>query len=306
MKLLSAWNHIDYLWPIPQHPILVAKLTDDNSMLTGVGRLVAREDKSDAGWLCREDDRVLLLTARPYWLPLREEDIIVPSNFTEEELSNVLSVFLTKLAYFETKFKVLAAAMMESGNGLTVVDYYISGVLNRSLSLIYGFETLLNSQNYLSGAHLVRLLLDNYLRLYALWLSADAGEVAKQVWNGTALREIADRNGKQMRDGYLRDKAAEEYPWIADVYNETSGFIHFSNKHIANATSPKEGEEMTLLTYFGKYDHKVSNLSRIEATACMIEICNCIAVAVFGWVDTKRLQKSYHETIANTSLDFDA
>ena len=134
-------------------------------------------------------------------------------------------------------------------------------------------------------------MLDNYLRLSALWLVSNPDEVASQVWSGTALKTLFDRDGKKMSDAYLRDKAAETYPWIKAVYNETSGFIHFSGKHIMNATTPAVDKEQTLRTYIGKFDHNVSNLSKIEATAGMIEICNCISHAVFGWLDTKRLQK---------------
>ncbi len=92
-----------------------------------------------------------------------------------------------------------------------------------------------------------------------------------------------------MRDDYLIAKAKEDYPWMEEVYKETSGFIHFSNKHIYNATKKNAGAPQTLNTYIGKYDHDVNLQSKIEAYACMIEISNCILNLIFGWVDTKRI-----------------
>ncbi len=243
-----------------------------------------------AGWLCTDDCNILHIHARPYWIPLLEKNIIVPSNFIEEELEVILFSLLKKLFYYETKFQVLATAMIKSGNGLYPIDYYISGTISRSLSLIYGFETLIRSKNFMSAAHLVRPHLDNYLRLSALWLVDNPNEIASQVWSGTALNTLKDRHQKKMSDSYLRDQAAETYPWIKDVYNETSGFIHFSQKHIASTTTTGK-DEMTLYTYVGKMDFDVTNLSRIEATAGMIEICNCICNAVFGWMDGKRVEK---------------
>lgn len=291
MNTFADWIHIENQLPMPEHAVLVGKLTEENTMLMGVGRLILTNDQNCAAWFCTEDGKFRRITARPYWMPLLEKRIVFPDNLTDDELSVVLSIHLKRLSYFEDKFKALAAAMMQAGNGLYPVDYYVSGVINRSLSLIYGFETLIESKNFLSAAHLVRTLLDNYLRLSALWLVTEPHKVATQVWEGTPIYKIADQDGKKMTDSYLRDKVAETYPWIVDVYNETSGFIHFSNKHIMNATVPHKDKEMTLVTYFGKLDHDVTNESRIEAAACMIEICNCICHAIFGWVDTKRLEK---------------
>ncbi|WP_162915533.1 hypothetical protein [Paraflavitalea soli] len=291
MNTISDWVHIENRLPMPEHSVLVGKLTEDNTMLTGVGRLILTNDHNGAGWLCTEDGNFRAITARPYWMPLMEEKIVLPTNLTDDKLSDLLLLYLNKLSCFEDKFKALAAAMMQAGNGLYPIDFYISGVVTRSLSLIFGFDTLIKSKNYLSAAHLVRTLLDNYLRLSALWLVTEPHKIATQVWEGTPINKIADRDGKKMTDSYLRDKAAETYPWITNVYNETSGFIHFSNKHIMNATVPHKNKKMTMVTYFGKFDHEVTNESRIEATACMIEICNCICHAIFGWVDTKRLEK---------------
>ena len=49
-----------------------------------------------------------------------------------------------------------------------------------------------------------------------------------------------------MRDSYLRDKTAEDFPWMNDVYNETSGFIRFSNKHPDNANNPSARKDNSM------------------------------------------------------------
>jgi hypothetical protein len=288
---MKNWHHGDEILPLPGQPVMVGKIIENGTILTGVGRIVLNKDTSLAGWLCTEDGTLRKLTARPFWIMLRE-DIPAILNFQmDEDLQSLVDEQMEKLAFFEKKFQALAAAMMISGIGLYPVDYYISGIINRGMSLIYGFETLMKSQNYLSAVHLVRPLLDNYLRLSAIWLVSNPHQMATDIWSGIQLDKIRDREGNRMRDSYLRDKAAEEFPWMKDVYNETSGFIHFSNKHIGNATRPSAQKDMTLETYFGKVDFKVSNFSRLEAINCMIEICNCISLRVFGWVDTKRLEK---------------
>lgn len=197
MNTFADWIHVENRLPMPEYSVLVGKLTDDNTMLTGVGRLILTNDQIGAAWLCTEDGNFRTITARPYWMPLLEEKIVLPTNLTDDELSVVLSKCLKKLSYFEDKFKALAAAMMQAGNGLYPIDFYVSGIVTRSLSLIYGFETLIESKNYLSAAHLVRTLLDNYLRLSALWLVTEPHKVATQVWEGSSLNKISDRDGKK-------------------------------------------------------------------------------------------------------------
>jgi hypothetical protein len=153
--------------------------------------------------------------------------------------------------------------MIKSGNGLYAIDFYISGIISRSLSLIYGFETLILSRNFVAAAHLVRPHLDNFLRLNAVWLTKDPHDFAFKVWKGEQVGNLKDRDGNLMKDWYLKDKATEHYPWMKNVYDETSGFVHFSNKHIKNATSlVKREDEGILQTFLGKTDNNVSNEHR--------------------------------------------
>jgi len=91
-------------------------------------------------------------------------------------------------------------------------------------------------------------------------------------------------------NAYLKEKAAADYPWIADVYEATSGFIHFSRKHIMNATTLSPDNDRSLVTFMGKTDNKVSVHSKLEAILAMIEISNCIARQVYGWIETKRIE----------------
>lgn len=179
--------------------------------------------------------------------------------------------------------------MIKSGEGIYPLDFYVSGIVSRSLSLIYGFETLIISHNYIAAAHLVRPHLDNFMRLNAAWLTENPHEFANKVWKGEHVRKLKDRDGKLMNDRYLKEKATERYPWMESVYDETSGFIHFSNKHIKSTMSLSDEDDM-IETFLGKTDNKVSNKNKLEAIMCMVETCNAIAEAIFGWIETKRIK----------------
>jgi len=284
------WHNIeDCEYPGFGDPVLVAKEpTNDFFNDCRLGRMVETDNTKEKGWYVDNDMHVITLTSRKYWLKLIEEPAGIPQTENEEVLKGFLESYMGMLRAFEKKFQKLAACMISSGKGLYPLDYYISGILNRSLSLLYGFETLIGTANFLSAAHLVRPHLDNYLRLSAAWLVDDPHTFATNVWKGDLIRKMKDRSGKPMTDSYLKDKASVDYPWIADVYEATSGFIHFSDKHIANATTLTVDKERSLTTFIGKVDNQVSYESKLEATIGMIEISNCIAKQVFGWIDTKR------------------
>jgi hypothetical protein len=288
---MKWYNIEDGEFPNLDEPVLLAKApTTDFIKDCRLGRMVFKDTTSEKGWFVDNGDAVITVASRKYWAKIIEKPIGIPKTENQEILKDFLEGYMGVLRLFEKKFQKLAACMITSGKGTYSLDYYISGILNRSLSLIYGFETLIGTANFLSAAHLVRPHLDNYLRLSAAWLVSDPHTFATNVWKGEVIRKMKDKSGKFMTDAYLKDKAAEDYPWITDVYEATSGFIHFGEKHIRNATSLTTDKEESLTTFIGKVDNQVSYESKIEATSGMIEISNCIAKQVYGWIETKRIK----------------
>lgn len=287
-----TWHNVDEgVFPEPHEPVLLARYpTNDLLKECRLGRLVLEDNSSEKGWFVENYPGVITLTSRKYWTQLIEKPLGIPDTENQIVLEAWLKNYLSKLTSFEKKFQKLAECMFSSGKGLYPLDYYISGILNRSLSLVYGFETLITSINFISAAHLVRPHLDNYLRLSAAWLVEQPHDFANRIWKGDVIRKIKDREGKLMTDAYLKEKAAIDYPWISNVYEASSGFIHFSNKHIMNATSLSPDKEDSLVTFIGKTDNNVSLHSKLESIICMIEISNCIVKQVFGWIDTKRIK----------------
>ena len=284
------WYNIEVgNYPDLNEPVLLAKEpTDDLIKGCRLGRMVIEDNTKQKGWYVDNDMYVIALESRKFWAKLLEKPLGIPDTEDTELLNKVLASSMGSLRFYEKKFQKLAECMISSGKGMYTLDYYVSGILNRSLSLIYGFETLIESANYLGAVHLVRPYLDNYLRLSAVWLVDEVDLFANNVWKGDMIRKMKDKSGKPMTDAYLKDKATEDYPWIANVYEATSGFIHFSGKHISNATTVNKEKERTLTTYIGKFDNDVSYESKLEATICMIEISNCIAKLVYAWIETKR------------------
>ncbi|UJP65166.1 hypothetical protein [Mongoliitalea daihaiensis] len=225
-----------------------------------------------------------------YWTPFLIKDLGIPLDYQEEELPRYLYAFKEILRSYEQRFMLMFRITQISGEGLYHLDFYLNGTYSRALSLIEGFIVLLESKNYMAASHLVRPYLDNFLRLFAAWLVENPHDFANEVMKGKKVEEFFDKeNAKQkLRDWYLRDRASEEYPWIKDVYNTTSGYIHFSRKHIFNPIVEVNINDFTIGSYLSKYDSKtVTDLNRIEAVLVMIEISNCILEYAYGWARTK-------------------
>jgi hypothetical protein len=202
-------------------------------------------------------------------------------------MTQLIQTKLDHLDSFENVFKDLSKQMMLPGQDLFPLDMLAVGVINRSLSLIAGFTTLIRHGNYIASAHLTRPHLDNYLRFHAAWLVSDPHDFAIKVMGGTRIDKLKDRTGKNLRDSYLVEVASVDYPWIENVYKETSGFIHLSKKHVFTSTTIKDKEERTVEFCVSKEDKYVPDESRLEAAECMIEITNCIIILLEGWIWTK-------------------
>lgn len=203
-------------------------------------------------------------------------------------MTTQIKIKLDDLESTEQTFKDLGKQMMEPGQDLFPLDMLAVGVINRSLSLLTGFATLIRTNNYIAAAHLARPHLDNFLRFYASWLVDNPHEFAMNVMKGVRIDKLKDRDGKLLRDSHLVEVASKEYPWMRNVYTETSGFIHLSKKHVFTSTTIKDKEERTVEFRVGKEDKYVPEESKLEAVECMIEITKSIIKLLEGWIWTKR------------------
>lgn len=114
-------------------------------------------------------------------------------------------------------------------------DLYLLGIARRTLANSRAFKQCVEDRNGLIAAALLRLQLDTVLRLYALYWVADPEDFAGRVFAGEQIDRLKAADGQQMKDRYLIDKIKERNPWAEAVYKNTSGLIHFSDRHIHSA-----------------------------------------------------------------------
>ena len=211
-------------------------------------------------------------------------------------MTDEIKLRLEKINSFEKVFKELSEQMMSPPQPLFPLDMLAIGVINRSLSLLSGFVTLVEKKNFIGAAHLARPHLDNYLRFSAAWLVENPHEFAMKVMQGERVDQLIDRNGNKLRDSYLVEVANNRYPWMPKVYKETSGFVHLSKKHVFTSTILKDKNSGVVEFRIGTEDRYVPDESRLEAAECMIEITNCVIYLLEGWIWTKNNPDELNKT----------
>jgi hypothetical protein len=135
--------------------------------------------------------------------------------------------------------------------GISHVGHYMASIATRSVSIIKSFEILFNNKLYSTAISLIRLQIDNCLRLYAMCL-CNPEYLLDEVTKGNPVRKLNDRDGNKMTDAYLIGKMDEFLPSFKALYGKTSGFIHFSFEHLkSNNQISQNGLDLHVKTLIG-------------------------------------------------------
>jgi hypothetical protein len=118
---------------------------------------------------------------------------------------------------------------------ITYQHFYLFGIARRALANSRAFKHMIADRNSLVALSIARLQLDTVLRLYALFWVKEPEQFAKAVFEGAPINRLKAADNAQLTDKYLSDRIAKRNDWVPDVYKETSGYIHFSHRHIKAA-----------------------------------------------------------------------
>lgn len=307
-KIMLNWKNL-----VKEQPelfdIIIVSL-DENGLIDHrkwlIGQYLQSDDKTFDGVVIDFDkdgkDISIKSSKVKYWCNLYEGGYKLPLDHKQEDLPTYYGAFRKLILSYEYRFLAMAKLSKTAAGKVYPLDLYFDGIYNRSLSLIHATLTLLDNKNYMAAASIVRLHLDNFLRLNAAWLVEKPHDFVVEVMDGKPIKDIKDRKGKKMVDGYLADEASEDYPWVKEVYKKGSGFIHFSGTHIFSHQKIINKDERTIGTYIGKGDwDNVTDKSRIEVLAVMIEISDCILKLAYGWARTKMQENDLENFIKNES-----
>lgn len=157
-----------------------------------------------------------------------------------QELTEALSLELTELRGLNEEAIKIARDVI--GETLFKTDLYFCSLLNKSLQLTDGFTEMIQNRNLTCAGILLRACMDNCLRMYAMYIAADANEVVDCLMSGKRIDCLIDKNGKKLRDAHLKEELGEYDDRFIHVYNNASGYVHFSEKGFYQSVSALQGK----------------------------------------------------------------
>lgn len=157
-----------------------------------------------------------------------------------------LDAKLQSLDEFETSLRHKVKELFDLNHDMYLADWYVFGALRRMMALTKGFRRMVEDRNFLCAAPLVRLQLDNALRIFALSLVSNPNALASKLLDGEPLSRQKDDAGKRLRDAYLVGRLSAHHDWVEALYEETSGFVHLSERHFFAAIVQTNDEDHTV------------------------------------------------------------
>ncbi|UCI21083.1 hypothetical protein FJ970_09075 [Mesorhizobium sp. B2-1-8] len=157
---------------------------------------------------------------------------------------------------------------------------FLLGAGQRTLSQSRGFRQMIKARNFPSATILLRTQIDTAMRIHGLPLIQDREESMKRMIAGQVQfdRLTTMENGKQVRltDAYLRKHLSATYPWIDNVYTETSDFVHLSFRHLWTAIGGVDDEARTVQFALSGIDAKRDESAYFEACAAFFEVSKIV------------------------------
>jgi hypothetical protein len=158
---------------------------------------------------------------------------------------------------------------------------------NRSINLASGFCALLRNRNYTCAAPLIRMQLDNAMRIFAGTLVANENEFAMKVFNKVAVGGIPDVSGKPMKDGYLIAKLEPRFPQLSKLYGQVSGDVHLSDSHCRNILKQSKADPSHARIFMGAGDKGIGDEVYLRAIRNFRSAMNLFMHVAGEWVSKR-------------------
>lgn len=167
------------------------------------------------------------------------------------------------------------------------LDLVASAATKRCISQAHGFRLLVENGNLVCARSLLRLQLDTAVRFYAVWLVESPHDFCHQIIKGTQINLLKDREGNRLTDKYLVNKLGQEHAWMPRVYNELSGYIHFSVRHFYPIVESINEVSHEMKIVISPTDDQYPEFSWLEVVDCFNECTKVFLKYLNGWVTTK-------------------
>ncbi len=195
---------------------------------------------------------------------------------------------LQKLSNYQKVLLQLGQQILSASDGsMYPLDFIVIGVVKRSVSIASAFKTLVEDWNMICSRALLRMQIDTAIRLSSFWLVSDPDKMAEKVMDGKQINKLRDKDGRKMTDAYLVDKLASQFKWITKVYKYTSGYIHFSERHLFDPILNINNKTGRVNFLINDKDYKFPEFSWNEIVSCFNECTMIISSFLKGYKESK-------------------
>lgn len=166
------------------------------------------------------------------------------------------------------------------------LDLFAIAVNSRAMSLLKGYITLANENNYITAISLIRLQLDNALRFFASTQVTDSNDFVMHFLDGKEIRDYKDFNGNKLTDSHLAKEVDKYFKGTHKMYRDACGFIHLSEKHFFQSLLKADEATRQVSFVIGKTDN-YSDEDKIDFTNTMIEVTKLVIIMIEQWKHEK-------------------
>lgn len=143
-------------------------------------------------------------------------------------------------------------------------DLYLALSSEYVVRLIDGFIPLVESRNLVCVAQLLRAQIGVCLRTFALFVTENQDAFLDHAFKDGRIDKLKDRFGKRMTDARLQSLLEPFDEHIKEVYDTTSGFVHFSTSILPSMAAPLDGFKVNF--NFGADPNERNNMPLIECS----------------------------------------
>ena len=202
--------------------------------------------------------------------------------------TEAISAALNGVEADEKKIIALCGEMFRAyGGALYSFDLYANAAINRCLALSSGFRVMILDQNLICAGALLRLQLDTALRFFAGFLVDNPHGFAIEVLKGNRINKMLDKESKRMTDAYLVRKMAETYPWVEEIYDRASGYVHMSEVHMLSTVSNVDKESGIVELKASRHDQPLTDKTYLDTINTFRQCTKVLIIHVEGWIVTK-------------------
>lgn len=131
------------------------------------------------------------------------------------------------------------------GDSLYMEDLFFTSAIDRSVALLDGLASMLQLRNLTCAGIILRSQLDNCMRVFAAFIAEDRKKFIEDFMDGKKISQMKDNQGNKMTDVNLRKRLSQYDNQLDTVYQNSSGYVHLSNKTFFMSTTIPEDKENT-------------------------------------------------------------